>query len=104
MAEAGGRAEGGRRDGARQRVRYWATIWTMMLATAAAQIPGMGGEKTKAPVMKEDLKFIRCATCEELAKTLHRDIKTMRDELPAHIKKVWRRLAHLTSVEILVSP
>jgi len=60
----------------------------MMLATAAAQMPGMGGEKTKAPVMKADLKFIRCATCEELAKTLHRDVKTMRDELPAHIKKL----------------
>jgi hypothetical protein len=74
----------------------------MLLATAAAQMPGMGAGKTKAPVMKADLKFIRCATCEELAKTLHRDVKTMRDELPAHIKKVWRRLAHLTNVETLV--
>jgi hypothetical protein len=71
----------------------WAAVFLVGLLGAggpipgAAQMPGMD-KKPKAPVMKTDLKYILCATCEELAKTLHRDVKTMREELPAHIKKV----------------
>ena len=50
------------------------------MACAQMGMPGMGGGKkdTKVPAVKSDVKFIRCDVCEEMAKTLRRDVKEMR--------------------------
>mmetsp|Transcript_10321 Transcript_10321/g.33311 ORF Transcript_10321/g.33311 Transcript_10321/m.33311 type:complete len:315 (+) Transcript_10321:111-1055(+) len=59
------------------------------LGSCAAQMPGMGSpKKQKPPANKEDVKLITCQVCEEMVKSLHRDAKKMRDELPKHKKNV----------------
>jgi hypothetical protein len=69
-------------------------ILALLVVSSEAQMPGMPGgkkEKVKAPAVKSDIKYIKCSVCEEIVKSLHREVKTMRDALSKN-KKVRIRL------------
>ena len=46
-------------------------------ATALAQFGGPKRPKPKAPVIKEDLKYIRCQVCEAMAKEARNIVKDL---------------------------
>ena len=75
-----------------------------LLGTAMAQFPGMGKkEEKKAPVNKDDLKYIRCATCEAVVRQSIKANRTLKEEsnakkrvggtcalpLPASLLVIW---------------
>lgn len=67
------------------------TVLLTFITLGSCQMPGMpgmgGGKKDdKVPAVKEDLKYIRCGVCDEIAKTLHREVKKMREDMPRQKK------------------
>ena len=50
---------------------------------ASAQFGGKRPPPPKAPVWKEDIKYIRCQVCEAMAKQALRTVKSMKDEAGA---------------------
>lgn len=64
---------------ARARVRaVAAAVFLLLLWAGAAE--GKAAKKVKAPHSREDVPFIRCAVCQEVAKVLARDVKQMKSE------------------------
>jgi hypothetical protein len=46
-------------------------------AVASAQFGGQKRPKPKAPVIKDDIKYIRCQVCESMAKETGRMVKEL---------------------------
>lgn len=51
-----------------------------VLAALWAGADAKAAKKTKAPHNREDVPYIRCTVCQEVAKVLARDIKQMKSE------------------------
>eukprot|EP00850_Spirogloea_muscicola_P004588 SM000019S05132 [mRNA] locus=s19:1084624:1088069:- [translate_table: standard] len=64
----------------RRRAAAGVVALTAALCLAAAAGGALAKPRRGAVAWKEDVPFIRCAVCEELAKSLHRQVKRRRDE------------------------
>jgi hypothetical protein len=57
-----------------------ALLLLSLVVAASAQFGGKRPPPPKAPVWKGDLKFIRCQTCEAMAKQTVKIVKNLKEE------------------------
>lgn len=57
-----------------------AALLLLLLLCWAGPAEGKAAKKTKHPHNREDVPFVRCVVCQEVAKVLARDIKQMKSE------------------------